>query len=82
MSICAYLTLGIVVWTLIKHLKRTAPPRLKLISRGPIQLIGWQELAEERRALLHTERDRIDAYESRQYREYLARCARKSQHQS
>lgn len=45
---------------------------------------GFHPLPIQRAAVhetLQRERDRIDAYESRCYREHLARCARESQHQ-
>ena len=45
----------------------------RLVLRGPVRLVGWREMAGERRRILERERDLVDAHQSRCYRERLAK---------
>lgn len=79
MSGIAILVLGSVAVIYDYRLRNAPSPKSRLISRigscpSPVQF-------NVARQMLECERDRIDAYQSQCYREHLARCARKSQHQ-
>lgn len=77
-AIIALLFIGACIWNWRQSACKE--PRINTVLRSGFQPPPMQRAVIDE--ILRREHDRIDAYQSRCYREHIASCARKSQHQS